>query len=39
MQVGDAMPEVVLVDDHGRPWRLADQHGRPVVLLLHRHLA
>lgn len=39
VRVGDLVPDVDLVDHRGSPWRLSDQHGRPVVLVLHRHLA
>jgi peroxiredoxin len=36
---GDVAPDLDLPDDHGERWRLADQRGRPVVLIFHRHLA
>jgi len=36
---GDPAPSVDLPDQDGRRWRLADQAGRPVVLIFHRHLA
>jgi peroxiredoxin len=36
---GDALPDVPLVDHGGRPWRFSDNRGRPLVLVLHRHLA
>ena len=39
LAVGAPVPDVTLTDDAGGPWRLADQRGRPVVLVLHRHLA
>ena len=39
VRFGDLMPDVELVDQAGRPWRLHEQRGRPVVLILHRHLA
>jgi len=39
MRVGDPVPDVELVDHEGRPWRLGEHRGRPVVLILHRHLA
>ena len=39
LRVGDAVPDVDLVDHDGRPWRLSERRGRPVVLVLHRHLA
>lgn len=37
--VGDPAPAVDLPDQDGRPWRLAERRGRPVVLVFHRHLA
>ena len=37
--VGDVLPDVTLVDHDGKSWRIDDQRGRPVVLILHRHLA
>ena len=39
MNVGDVIPDFELCDQEGRPWRLSDHLGRPVVLILHRHLA
>jgi len=39
LRVGDRMPDIELVDHAGGPWRLDDHRGRPVVLVLHRHLA
>lgn len=39
LRIGDPLPDVELVDHLGRPWRLHDHRGRPVVLVLHRHLA
>lgn len=39
LQVGDLVPDVELIDDRAQPWRLQDHRGRPVVLVLHRHLA
>jgi peroxiredoxin len=39
LRVGDALPTVELVDHDGRPWRTRDHLGRPLVLVLHRHLA
>ncbi len=39
LHVGGALPDIELVDQHGRPWRTAERHGRPLVLVLHRHLA
>lgn len=39
LRVGDLVPEVELVDHDGNTWRPSDHHGRPLVLVLHRHLA
>ncbi len=39
LQLGDRLPDIALVDHEGQPWRPADFRGRPVVLVLHRHLA
>jgi peroxiredoxin len=39
LAIGDLVPDVELVDHTGARWRLSTCRGRPVVLLLHRHLA
>ncbi len=39
LHVGDPFPDIELVDHEGRPWRTAEMRGRPLVLVLHRHLA
>lgn len=39
VRVGDVLPVVELVDHEGRAWRTDEQLGRPLVLVLHRHLA
>ena len=39
LRVGDSLPAVALVDHEGRAWRTEDHRGRPLVLILHRHLA
>jgi len=39
ISVGDLLPEVELVDEAGLPWRASAHRGRPLVLILHRHLA
>lgn len=39
ISVGDLLPEVELLDETGRPWLTAERRGRPLVLILHRHLA
>lgn len=36
--VGDILGDVPLVDHDLRPWLISEQRGRPVVLILHRHL-
>jgi peroxiredoxin len=36
---GELLPDVALTDRHGQPWLLSSLRGRPVVLVLHRHLA
>lgn len=35
----DPLPEVTLVDHEGRAFRFEDHRGRPLVIVLHRHLA
>ncbi len=39
IDVGDVLPDVTLVDHDGHRWRFDDHRGRPLVLILHRHLA
>jgi peroxiredoxin len=39
VRVGDVVPDVELIDHTGNHWRLSDRRGRPIVLVLHRHLA
>ncbi|MEK7423778.1 MAG: hypothetical protein AAB131_08035 [Actinomycetota bacterium] len=39
LHAGDRLPDVALIDHTGQPWHTADQLGRPLVLILHRHLA
>jgi len=39
MVEGDLFPDVGLVDHDGNPWRFVDHRGRPLLLILHRHLA
>jgi peroxiredoxin len=36
---GDRAPSIDLPDEFGTRWRLADQRGRPALLIFHRHLA
>jgi peroxiredoxin len=39
LNIGDPLPAIELVDHSGEPWRTADMRGRPLVLVLYRHLA
>lgn len=39
LRVGDLVPDLDLIDHTGGRWRVSDHRGRPVVLVLHRHLA
>ena len=39
LALGEPLPDLELVDHAGRPWRTAAMRGRPLVLILHRHLA
>lgn len=39
LQIGDVMPDVNLVDQDLSPWSISGHVGRPLVLILHRHLA
>lgn len=39
LHIGDSFPDIELVDQEGRLWRTAEMRGRPLVLILHRHLA
>jgi hypothetical protein len=36
--VGEVVPDVALVDHEGLPYRLSEHLGRPLVMILHRHL-
>ena len=36
--VGARIDDVTLIDHEGRPWSLADQRGRTLLLVFHRHL-
>lgn len=36
---GDLFPDVALVDHEGNRWEFSDHRGRPLVVVLHRHLA
>lgn len=38
MRPGTAVEDFTLPDDRDRPWSLAGQRGRPVLLVFHRHL-
>jgi hypothetical protein len=37
LSIGDPFPDVELIDHSGETWRPSP--GRPLVLILHRHLA
>ncbi len=39
LRVGDPLPDLELIDHRGQVWRTSDHRGRPLVLVLHRHLA
>lgn len=39
IDVGDPFPDPELIDHTGSPWRPSHARGRPLVLVLHRHLA
>jgi peroxiredoxin len=39
LNVGDRFPDLELVDHEAQSWRTAEMRGRPLVLILHRHLA
>ena len=36
---GDMVPSAALVDHEGTQWSFEEHRGRPLVLILHRHLA
>lgn len=36
---GDPLPPLEFHDHTGARWRTSDASGRPLVLILHRHLA
>lgn len=36
---GDLLPDVALVDHEGVQFRFSDHRRRPLLVLLHRHLA
>lgn len=36
--VGSPAPPISAVHADGTPWRLADHHGRHVILIFHRHI-
>jgi hypothetical protein len=36
---GDELQSVALVDHEGNGWHFEEHRGRPIVLILHRHLA
>lgn len=39
LSAGDVFPDIELIDHEGEPWRPSQHAGRPLVLILHRHLA
>ena len=39
LHIGDPLPDIELIDHYGRPWHTTAMRGRPLVLILHRHLA
>ncbi len=39
LRIGDPLPDLELVDHTGQAWCTSDHRGRPLVLVLHRHLA
>jgi peroxiredoxin len=39
IEPGDLVPDVDLRTADGDTWRLSDHRGRPLLLILHRHLA
>lgn len=36
--IGQPAPPAMLTDRSGSPWLLADQRGKTVVLIFHRHI-
>lgn len=39
LRLGEVVPDVDLVDHRGAPFRFSEHRGRPLLLVLHRHLA
>lgn len=39
LNIGDALPELTLLEPDGKLLRLSDLRGRPLVLIFLRHLA
>jgi hypothetical protein len=39
LHLGEPLTNIELVDHDGRPWHTGEHLGRPLVLILHRHLA
>lgn len=37
-RIGEPVEDFEVVDEHGHPWRLSEQRGRPLLLIFHRHL-
>lgn len=36
--VGQPAPAIELIDRNRSPWRLANQRGKTIVLIFHRHI-
>ncbi|MEZ5227735.1 MAG: hypothetical protein R2710_14000 [Acidimicrobiales bacterium] len=39
LRIGDRLPSVELTDHDGQSWSATSCRDRPLVLILHRHLA
>lgn len=37
-RVGQPAPTIELADRNGSPWMLANQRGKTIVLIFHRHI-
>lgn len=35
--IGDAAPDIDLLSNSDRRWRLSDHRGRSIVVIFHRH--
>jgi peroxiredoxin len=36
--IGQPAPTIELADRNGSPWMLANQRGKTIVLIFHRHI-